>query len=69
VNEILAQAAFAGAFHPHARTIIEMGGEDAKLKQVGITHGRYMHFALQRFRIHRQAQILDDFFHHRALLQ
>jgi len=31
VNEILAQATFAGAFHPHARTIIEMGGEDAKL--------------------------------------
>ncbi|OGW40694.1 MAG: hypothetical protein A2010_02415 [Nitrospirae bacterium GWD2_57_9] len=31
VNEILAQAAFAGSFHPGARTIIEMGGEDAKL--------------------------------------
>ncbi len=31
VNEILAQAAFAGQFHPGARTIIEMGGEDAKL--------------------------------------
>jgi len=30
VNEILAQATFAGVFHPHARTIIEMGGEDAK---------------------------------------
>ncbi len=35
VNEILAQAAFAGAFHPHARTIIEMGGEDAKLISLG----------------------------------
>ncbi|MHB8845910.1 MAG: acyl-CoA dehydratase activase [Nitrospirota bacterium] len=31
VNEILAQSAFAGSFHPDARTIIEMGGEDAKL--------------------------------------
>jgi predicted CoA-substrate-specific enzyme activase len=31
VNEILAQASFAGHFHPEARTIIEMGGEDAKL--------------------------------------
>ena len=31
VNEILAQAAFAHSFHPAARTIIEMGGEDAKL--------------------------------------
>jgi predicted CoA-substrate-specific enzyme activase len=31
VNEILAQSAFVGRFHPHARTIIEMGGEDAKL--------------------------------------
>ena len=31
VNEILAQASFAGRFHPQARTIIEMGGEDAKL--------------------------------------
>ena len=31
VNEILAQSAFAGAFHPSAKTIIEMGGEDAKL--------------------------------------
>ncbi len=31
VNEILAQAAFVGAFHPGARTVIEMGGEDAKL--------------------------------------
>ena len=35
VNEILAQAAFAGAFYPHARTIIEMGGEDAKLISLG----------------------------------
>jgi predicted CoA-substrate-specific enzyme activase len=35
VNEILAQAAFAGAFHPEARTIIEMGGEDAKLITLG----------------------------------
>jgi predicted CoA-substrate-specific enzyme activase len=31
VNEILAQAAFAERLHPGARTIIEMGGEDAKL--------------------------------------
>jgi len=31
VNEILAQAAFVRSFHPDARTIIEMGGEDAKL--------------------------------------
>jgi predicted CoA-substrate-specific enzyme activase len=31
INEILAQAAFAGQFHSEARTIIELGGEDAKL--------------------------------------
>ncbi|MGE5174197.1 MAG: BadF/BadG/BcrA/BcrD ATPase family protein, partial [Betaproteobacteria bacterium] len=31
INEILAQSAFAGRFHPDARTIIELGGEDAKL--------------------------------------
>jgi predicted CoA-substrate-specific enzyme activase len=31
INEILAQSTFAGRFHPDARTIIEMGGEDAKL--------------------------------------
>ena len=31
VNEILAQAAFAGRYHPETRTVIEMGGEDAKL--------------------------------------
>lgn len=31
VNEILAQSGFAGQFHPTVRTIIEMGGEDAKL--------------------------------------
>ena len=31
INEILAQSGFAGQFHPAARTIIEMGGEDAKL--------------------------------------
>ncbi len=31
VNEILAQAAFAGAYHPDTRTLIEMGGEDGKL--------------------------------------
>ena len=35
VNEILAQAAFAGAFHKDARTIIELGGEDAKLIMLG----------------------------------
>lgn len=39
VNEILAQAAFAGAFHPGARTIIEMGGEDAKLISLGQERG------------------------------
>jgi predicted CoA-substrate-specific enzyme activase len=38
VNEILSQAAFAGAFHPSAKTIIEMGGEDAKL--ISLTRGR-----------------------------
>ena len=31
INEILSQAAFAGRYHPGARTIIEMGGEDGKL--------------------------------------
>jgi len=31
INEILAQSTFAGNYHPDARTIIEMGGEDAKL--------------------------------------
>jgi predicted CoA-substrate-specific enzyme activase len=31
INEILAQSVFAGHFHPAARSIIEMGGEDAKL--------------------------------------
>ena len=31
INEILAQSIFSGRFHPNARTIIEMGGEDAKL--------------------------------------
>lgn len=31
INEILAQSAFAGNYHPDARTIIEMGGEDAKV--------------------------------------
>ena len=31
INEILAQATFAGHFHPDARTLIELGGEDAKL--------------------------------------
>ena len=31
INEILAQSAFARGFHPETRTIIEMGGEDAKL--------------------------------------
>jgi len=31
INEILAQSAFTRRFHPHARTVIEMGGEDAKL--------------------------------------
>ena len=31
VNEILAQSAFAGRYHPETRTVIELGGEDAKL--------------------------------------
>lgn len=31
INEILAQASFAGRFYPDARTLIELGGEDAKL--------------------------------------
>ena len=31
INEILSQSTFASSFHPDARTIIEMGGEDAKL--------------------------------------
>jgi predicted CoA-substrate-specific enzyme activase len=31
INEILAQASFAGRFYPEARTLIELGGEDAKL--------------------------------------
>jgi predicted CoA-substrate-specific enzyme activase len=31
INEILSQSAFTGHFHPDTRTIIEMGGEDAKL--------------------------------------
>jgi predicted CoA-substrate-specific enzyme activase len=31
INEILAQSGFAGQYHPDARTVIEMGGEDAKL--------------------------------------
>src|SRR5574341_926757 len=31
LNEVIRQAAFASRFHPDARTIIEMGGEDAKL--------------------------------------
>ena len=34
VNEIQAQATFAGRYHPDVRTIIEMGGEDAKLIHV-----------------------------------
>ncbi len=31
VNEILSQAAFVDRFHPGASTVIELGGEDAKL--------------------------------------
>jgi predicted CoA-substrate-specific enzyme activase len=31
INEILAQASFAGRFHPEARTLVELGGEDGKL--------------------------------------
>ena len=31
INEIMAQAKAIEHFHPHVRTIIEMGGEDAKL--------------------------------------
>ncbi len=39
INEILAQAGFAGQFHPEARTLIEMGGEDAKLITLVRDHG------------------------------
>ncbi len=42
INEILAQSSFAGRYHPDARTIIEMGGEDAKLITLAsdaVTHG------------------------------
>ncbi len=35
VNEIIAQAAGTGYFHPEARTIIEIGGEDSKLIFLG----------------------------------
>ncbi|MDY0099543.1 MAG: acyl-CoA dehydratase activase [Bacteroidales bacterium] len=31
VNEIIAQATSAGRLYPHARTVIEIGGEDSKL--------------------------------------
>ncbi|HEX2969374.1 MAG TPA: BadF/BadG/BcrA/BcrD ATPase family protein [Bacteroidales bacterium] len=31
VNEIISQASSVGKFYPHARTIIEIGGEDSKL--------------------------------------
>ncbi|MAG13806.1 MAG: CoA activase [Spirochaetales bacterium] len=31
VNEIVAQSAAVAAFHPEAKTVIEMGGEDSKL--------------------------------------
>ncbi|HAK60172.1 MAG TPA: CoA activase, partial [Nitrospiraceae bacterium] len=39
VNEILAQARFAEQSHPDARTIIEMGGEDAKLISIARENG------------------------------
>ena len=42
INEILAQSSFAGRYHPDARTIIEMGGEDAKLITLAsdaVSHG------------------------------
>jgi predicted CoA-substrate-specific enzyme activase len=39
INEILAQTAFAGQYHPAARTLIEMGGEDAKLITVVRNNG------------------------------
>jgi activator of 2-hydroxyglutaryl-CoA dehydratase len=42
INEILAQSVFAGRYHPDARTIIEMGGEDAKLITLArdaVSHG------------------------------
>ncbi|MCK5434643.1 MAG: ATPase, partial [Dehalococcoidales bacterium] len=35
VNEIVAQAAGTVCFHPEARTIIEIGGEDSKLTLLG----------------------------------
>jgi predicted CoA-substrate-specific enzyme activase len=39
VNEVIAQARGTYHFHPEARTIIDMGGEDAKLIQVGEEDG------------------------------
>ena len=31
INEVVAQAASTGAYYPHVRTIVEIGGEDSKL--------------------------------------
>jgi predicted CoA-substrate-specific enzyme activase len=44
VNEVFAQSAFSGRFHPDARTIIEMGGEDAKL--IALAHGKIEDFSM-----------------------
>ncbi len=40
VNEIVAQATAAGFFHPEARTIVEIGGEDSKLIKVDASGGQ-----------------------------
>ncbi|MEA3402739.1 MAG: acyl-CoA dehydratase activase [Armatimonadota bacterium] len=37
VNEVVAQSTATGRLHPHARTIIEIGGEDSKLIFLGPT--------------------------------
>jgi len=39
VNEVIAQARGTYHFHPEARTLIDMGGEDAKLILVGDEDG------------------------------
>ena len=39
INEVIAQARGTYHFSPQARTIIDMGGEDAKLMLVGVDSG------------------------------
>ena len=43
VNEVIAQARGTYHFHPEARTIIDMGGEDAKLILVDAEDGNLVH--------------------------